>query len=583
MANTSAFNRGSAVNVAHNTLNSAGGLAFAMDAKEELAQMATTGTFRNTFYDEKEIKEVDRLCELCNSCGVEFVSQLALYARQKCAMKDMPAALLVWIYCTETDTNYFEQIFNDICDTGRMLRNFVQILRSGVFGKRSLGSRAKRAVQQWLLNRPFKRLVTSDNIGSNPSIGDIVKLSHVKPISEEQEAVFAYLRGHEIDFEHNSNPNNRDADNHFIPVTLFRNMPRELQELVAFIKLGDYVTELNENGLIKKAAEVTKQFAEMPIPEWGAFRLIDRLPLQKSHWEAMCKNMSWFQLTQYLGTLHRQGALADPGWVIDKLTNKELIEKSNTLPHQLFAGVVTLEKTAGFPAPVLKALKFALDYSLKNMPKFNGSLLIAVDNSGSMGWPVTGMGSAGQHTTSVTCSDVAGMLGAALAANVRKAKVVTFDTSIVKTINTGFGSKTPIKHISDVASKINGRGGGTDCGCVLRGAAKEYDAVIIISDNESWASPWGSTLAEKWRAYKAKNSKCKLVCLDLASNNTVQAETNEAAGITNLGGWSSSTVERILSAIGANDKRFDDEASSDKLKETESTLELINSIMSWNK
>ena len=53
-------------------------------------------------------------------------------------MKDMPAALAatlaVW------DTALLAQVFGRVIDNGKMLRNFVQIVRSGAMGRKSLGS-----------------------------------------------------------------------------------------------------------------------------------------------------------------------------------------------------------------------------------------------------------------------------------------------------------------------------------------------------------------------------------------------------------------------------------------------------------
>ena len=43
------------------------------------------------------------------------------------------------------------QVFGRVVDNGKMLRNFVQILRSGAVGRKSLGTRPKKLVQQWLV------------------------------------------------------------------------------------------------------------------------------------------------------------------------------------------------------------------------------------------------------------------------------------------------------------------------------------------------------------------------------------------------------------------------------------------------
>ena len=57
-------------------------------------------------------------------------------------MKDMPALLLAVL--SAKSPALLAQVFARVIDNGRMLRNFVQILRSGAVGRKSLGSRRRR-------------------------------------------------------------------------------------------------------------------------------------------------------------------------------------------------------------------------------------------------------------------------------------------------------------------------------------------------------------------------------------------------------------------------------------------------------
>ena len=81
-------------------------------------------------------------------CDPLFVAKAALYARSRGAMKDMPALLAAWL--TVADPDLAVRVFGRVIDNGRMLRNFVQIMRSGAVGRTSLGTRPKRLVQLWL-------------------------------------------------------------------------------------------------------------------------------------------------------------------------------------------------------------------------------------------------------------------------------------------------------------------------------------------------------------------------------------------------------------------------------------------------
>lgn len=66
-------------------------------------------------------------------------------------------------------------------------RNFVQILRSGVVGRKSLGSRPKRLVQGWLNSRTDAQLLRA-SVGNDPSLADVLKMVRPKPETPERAA-----------------------------------------------------------------------------------------------------------------------------------------------------------------------------------------------------------------------------------------------------------------------------------------------------------------------------------------------------------------------------------------------------------
>ncbi len=156
MANFKLFNTREATLPACDTLNAAQVPAYAYTAKHKLAQLAVTGCLNQTFYAsaESQLEEVlKRVAELDSG----YVAKAALYARQKGHMKDMPALMLAAL--TAQRSMLVPQVFEQVVDNGKMLRNFVQILRSGVTGRKSLGSQPKRLVQNWLNNASERQLL----------------------------------------------------------------------------------------------------------------------------------------------------------------------------------------------------------------------------------------------------------------------------------------------------------------------------------------------------------------------------------------------------------------------------------------
>lgn len=100
-------------------------------------------------------------------------------------MKDMPALLLAALVAQRSAL--VPALFGEVIDSGKMLRTFVQILRSGVTGRKSLGSQPKRLVQQWLNNATEYQLLQA-SVGNQPSLADVLKMVHPKPAETWREA-----------------------------------------------------------------------------------------------------------------------------------------------------------------------------------------------------------------------------------------------------------------------------------------------------------------------------------------------------------------------------------------------------------
>lgn len=150
---------------AANATNEAGGKAYAMDDRHALAQLCLTGCFNDTYYATAQ-DQTDKILTLAKKVPVDFLAKLAVYARAEGKMKDAPAVLLAVLL--GRDTALFKKAFWRVVDNPKMLRNFVQVIRSGVTGRKSLGTVAKRAVQEYLRSERFYTPVKREVAGSNP-------------------------------------------------------------------------------------------------------------------------------------------------------------------------------------------------------------------------------------------------------------------------------------------------------------------------------------------------------------------------------------------------------------------------------
>jgi 60 kDa SS-A/Ro ribonucleoprotein len=167
-----------------NAVNEAGGLAYKLEPKHALAQVAATGTFGNAFYSTAET-QLDEVLKLIDEVDDnQYLAKLALYAREKAFMKDMPAALLVAL--SVRDTELMHRVFDRVVDNGRVLRTVFQMIRSGQFknkagkGRVGLSSSVQRAFQRWLNTASVGKLLSA-SIGNDPRLRDILRMARPTP------------------------------------------------------------------------------------------------------------------------------------------------------------------------------------------------------------------------------------------------------------------------------------------------------------------------------------------------------------------------------------------------------------------
>jgi 60 kDa SS-A/Ro ribonucleoprotein len=177
-------------------INEAGEAAYALAPKRALAQIAATGCFNGTFYASgaSQLDELKRLIDQVDDNT--FLAKLAVYARERAYMKDMPAALLVVL--SKREPALLHRVFARVVDNGRVLRTVFQMVRSGQFGRTSLSSSLQRAFQRWL-NEASVGKSLSASIGSDPSLRDVLRLARPTPKDNGRRALFGWLTGKKTD------------------------------------------------------------------------------------------------------------------------------------------------------------------------------------------------------------------------------------------------------------------------------------------------------------------------------------------------------------------------------------------------
>src|SRR5262249_5941321 len=119
---------------ATNAVNEAGAASYALSPKAALAQYAATGCLNSTSYSGAD-EQLAKVLELARGVEPGFVARAAVFCRERGHMKDVPALLCATLAVRDRDL--LARAFPRVVDNGRMLRTFVQILRSGVVGRKS--------------------------------------------------------------------------------------------------------------------------------------------------------------------------------------------------------------------------------------------------------------------------------------------------------------------------------------------------------------------------------------------------------------------------------------------------------------
>jgi len=84
---------------------------------------------------------------------------------------------------------------------------------------------------------------------------------------------------------------------------------------------------------------------------------------------------------------------------------------------------------------------------------------------------------------------------------------------------------------------------------VLNRERAQVDAVVLVSDNQSWIDPRagrGTALLKEWQELRARNPKALMVCVDVQPYDTTQALDRE--DILNIGGFSDQVFD-VISAF----------------------------------
>lgn len=501
-----------------NTVNEAGGRAYKLDSKLALALYAATGCLNGTYYTNAQ-DQLKKTIELAGDVDTNFLAHLAVYTRVHGFMKDMPALLTTML--ADRDSRLFRQVFPLVIDNGRMLRTFVQMVRSGaVSSHRSITGVKRKMIFEWLERADSNTLINS-MVGNDPSLADIISLAHPKPKDREQGALFGYITGTPEVYTSKDESIRNKRQWHY------DSLPQAIKDYELF-----------------KRGETTA------IPHVPFLMLAGLETTSRATWKEIARRSSWTQLRMNLNTFERHGCFNDPALVNElalRLRNPELIARSKVFPYQLLSAFLFANDTV--PAALRESISAAMEIAIENVPEIKGGVAVCPDVSGSMGGAISGQRGGG--TSKMTYQHISALTAAAFIRRSKGSVVVPFEDKVV---NVTLDSRSRVLENAAILSRIGG--GGTRCGAALEKLNRDgaqQKLVVFVSDNMSWVDMYRGRLfgqpkvetemMKEWNRYKARVKDAKLVCLDVSPATTSQAYDRK--DILNVGGFSDTVFQVI--------------------------------------
>jgi 60 kDa SS-A/Ro ribonucleoprotein len=533
MANKSLFSSLAALLPRADARNEEGARAYRLPAKQALAQLAATGCFNSTFYAAAEEQLTTLKALVADVDDNVYLAKLAVYARERALMKDMPAALLLLL--SKRDPRLFRLAFERVVDNGRVLRTVLQMVRSGQFGRKGLSHALQRAFQRWLNRASVEKLLAA-SIGNDPSLRDVLRLARPTPPDNARRALYGWLTNKPVE--------------RWAPATQ-NDLPEEVRTLAAY-----------------RAAETADEQVALLRTLRARWDLLADAARGPTVWRAIARQMGPQALRMNLNTLVRHDAFSGSdgaeleAYAAERLANAEEIRRSRQFPYQFLAAY--LNAAAGVPQRLKSALHRAAEIACGNVPALAGPVVIGLDVSGSMQSPVTGHRGRGA-TSKLRCVDVAALVAAAILRRNPTSIVIPFDD---RTHDVRLDPEDTILSLAERLARYGG--GGTNCALPLEKANtalrdRPFVGCVLVSDQESWIgtgrhgstgvmTAWAEFVRNQVRLHGKDFTGPRLVCLDLQPYTTTQAP--DRSDILNVGGFSDSVFDVLAAFFTADPTRF---------------------------
>jgi 60 kDa SS-A/Ro ribonucleoprotein len=512
--------------------NSAGGYAWAVDDWKRLDRFLILGSEGGTYYiKERDLtrENADGLMRCIKADGVRVVNRLVEISEGGRAPKNDPA-LFALAMCTgvgdpETRKAALTALPR-VARIGTHLFHFLEFCK----GFRGWGRGLREATADWYNAKAADQLayqVIKYRQRDGWSHRDALRKAHPKAKDTEHNTLYQWITQGTVDTDE-------------LPSDGTLQLIWAFERVQVATKTKEVVNLITDYNLPREAIPTT--FLN-DILVWDA--LLEKMPMT-----ATIRNLG--KMTS-VGLVVPMSTAAQ--FVVSRVTNQEQLQKSREHPLAILVALKTYEQGHGDKgkltwAPVrevVDALDQAFYLSFGNVTPTCKRTMLALDVSGSMGCPISGM--------PLSCRDASGAM-ALVTARVEPSYVVTA-FSAGSRIWGGWGRRShnhftvlgisPRQRLDDVIRMITDLDfGGTDCALPMVWALEQkmpIETFIIYTDSETWAG--GIHPVQALAEYRNKMSiGARLIVVGMTSNGFSIADPNDA-GMLDVVGFDTATPNVI--------------------------------------
>lgn len=400
---------------AQRTTNLAGGSAFTQSWKEELVSLLLTSMVQEQYYRSAQ-GGVDRLAELVNDRIIEadrkFIGKAGIFARQEFGLRSISHILAALIGMNYKGHDWTKFFFSKVV---RRPDDMAEIMTLIMKQQQKIPNALKKGFAHRLAQFDAYQLAKYRMETKAIKLVDIVNMVHPKPT----DALTALVQG-----------------------TL---KPAETWE-----------TQVSAAGQ-KSEPAAAKQEA------WDAL-----LKSKKLGYMALLKNVRNIVMSGVLNSKEASDEL------VKQLTNVQAIKKSLVLPFRFVTAYDEVSKffMGSHGNTIIEAIDKAATMALDNVPVFDGSTLVVLDQSGSMD---TGVGTS-------TAIKIGALFTSMLWKKNEDCDVIVFGSS-AHYVEPRYRMNSLLNLTGQLAHASMG---GTAFSAPFRCARRPYDRIIILSDMQGW-------------------------------------------------------------------------------------------------